>query len=400
MIKKAISGILAIVIISISAVSFATSSQDLKDKQNEIQNKIKETEGRIDEIQDEKDSTQSELDRLNQEIDEKEEEIEIITRELNQLNKEVSELEAKLKEQEEKYDNQYEALCSRMVAQYKMGTVSYLDVLLSSKSLSDFISRYYIIGKVAEYDSKLLEQIETQKREIEVSKNEVQKKQSEVSAKQSKLKLEEITLTNKKGTKNKYLSQLSEEERELQKLNDQLNEDSKKIESELQEIARREAEKANQSGIKYTGGKLAVPCNYTRISSPFGYRGSAATGGVGSSNHKGIDFAAPQGTPIVSGEAGVVIKVSNTCTHNYAKTAKTRCRCGGGYGNYVMVAHGSDLVTLYAHCTSINVSTGQKVARGQQIGTVGCTGYSTGNHLHFSVLLNGTYVNPAPYLGM
>lgn len=93
---------------------------------------------------------------------------------------------------------------------------------------------------------------------------------------------------------------------------------------------------------------------------------------------------------------GYVIKVTNGCPHN--KPGK--CGCGGGFGNYVMVSHGSGLVTLYAHCTSINVSTGQNVTKGQTIATVGSTGNSTGAHLHFSVLLNGTYVNPAPYLGM
>jgi len=397
MTKKIISAILAMIILSISVVSFATSTQELKDKQDELKSKIKEAEERMEQIEDEKSETQKELDSLNKEIDEKEDEVEKITQELETLNSEVSELEAKLNEEQAKYDKQYEALCSRMVAQYKMGKVSYLEVLLSSKNLSDFVSRYYIIGKVAEYDSEMLEQIETQKREIEISKKQVEKKQSEVKEKQAKLKVEEIMLTNSKGTKNKYLSQLSSEEQALEKLNEELKEEYKKTENELAEIARKNAAAAN-IGQKYTGGKLAVPCNYTRISSTFGYRGSAATGGVGSANHKGIDFAAPKGTPIIAAEDGVVIKVSNTCSHNYAKTAATRCRCGGGYGNYIMVAHSSELVTLYGHCTSIDVSMGQTVSRGQQIGTVGCTGYSTGNHLHFSVLLNGIYVNPASYL--
>ena len=156
----------------------------------------------------------------------------------------------------------------------------------------------------------------------------------------------------------------------------------------------------NNSAFNYTGGQLNMPCNYTRISSRFGYRGSAATGGVGSSNHKGVDFAAPKGNSIFAAEDGVVIKVSKTCTHNYAKTYRTRCSCGGGFGNYLMVSHGNGLVTLYGHCTDIYVSVGDVVSRGDTIATVGCTGYSTGNHLHFSVLLDGTYVDPAPYLGI
>ena len=109
-------------------------------------------------------------------------------------------------------------------------------------------------------------------------------------------------------------------------------------------------------------------------------------------------MAAPKGTSILAAESGTVISVYTGCTHNYGKTKS--CGCGGGYGNYIMINHGGGLVTLYGHCTSINVSTGSKVSRGDLIATVGTTGASTGYHLHFGVLLNGTYVNPAPYIGL
>jgi len=400
MTKRIMSIILIICILFISTLSFAVTEKELNDKKNDIENSINEKEDKIDDIQGEKESALNELEKLSEEIETKEEEIAELNRQITTLNKEISETKTKLEEAQKKYDEQYDMLCKRMVAQYKMGNVSYLDVLLNSKSLTDFISKYYIIGKIAEFDTKLLEQIEGQKRTIENSKKELEKKKSELSEKQSKLKVEQITLSNKKANKNKYVSQLSEQEKQLSKELDQLRELRKQTENEIKELARQQA-KVNTAGHVYTGGKLSWPCpNYSRISSYFGYRGSGATGGVGSANHKGIDLAAPKGVSILSSEAGVVIKVSNTCTHNYPKTASTKCSCGGGFGNYIMVSHGGGLVTLYAHCTSISVSVGQVVSANQQIGTVGCTGYSTGNHLHFSVLLDGAYVNPAPYLGM
>ena len=399
MIKKVISILTVLIILSISVISFAATSQELNMQIQELNENISQNEGKISEIEGEVDSLTKQLEKLNSDISAKEDEIDELTQELNTLNSEIATTEAQLQEQQQKYDEQYDLFCKRMVAQYKMGKVSYLDVLLNSKSLTDFISKYYIIEKIAEYDNKLLNQIEEQKNEIEKTKVELEAKKNTLTEKQSKLKVEQISLTNSKINKNRYVSQLTAEEQELQKQIEEYTEQKRQAENELRRIAA-EAAKNNTGGVVYTGGQLAMPVNYIRISSRFGYRGSAATGGVGSSNHKGIDFAASRGTPIYAAASGVVINVSNTCTHNYAKTYSTRCSCGGGFGNYIMVSHGGGLVTLYAHCTSINVSVGQTVVVGEQIGTVGTTGYSTGAHLHFSVLLNGNYVDPAPYLGI
>lgn len=400
MTKKIISVLVAIIILSVSVISFATSTQELSDKISELEQNINDAQGKIGDIKNEVNSVEHELEQLAEEIAAKEDEIEELAEELKNLNNEINELTGKINEQEQKYNEQYDLFCKRLVAQYKMGKVSYLDVLLNSKSLSDFVSKYYIIEKIAEYDNKLLTQIEEQKTALEKAKVELDKKLEVLKEKEAKLKSERINLSNKKAVKNRYVAQLSDEEKELQQQIEAATEEKRQAEAEMRRIAAESGNKGNESGFTYTGGQLNMPCNYTRISSRFGYRGSAATGGVGSSNHKGIDFAAPKGNSIFAAEDGVVIKVSHTCTHNYAKTYRTRCSCGGGFGNYVMVSHGNGLVTLYGHCTDIYVNVGDTVSRGQTIATVGCTGYSTGNHLHFSVLLNGTYVNPAPYLGI
>ena len=399
MTKKIISVIIAIIILSISVMSFATTTKELNDKVSELEQNINDAQGKIGDIKTEVKTVEQELEELTEEIAAKEDEIEELTEELKKLNNEITEFEGKIDEQEQKYNEQYDLFCKRLVAQYKMGKVSYLDVLLNSKSLTDFVSKYYIIEKIAEYDNKLLTQIEEQKEELEKVKAELEKKKDTLKEKETKLKSERIALSNKKTIKNRYVAQLTDEQKELQKQIEAATEEKRQVEAEIRAIAAKAANN-NSGGFTYTGGQLNIPCSYTRISSRFGYRGSAATGGVGSSNHKGVDFAAPKGNSIFAAESGVVIKVSNTCTHNYAKTYSTRCSCGGGFGNYVMVSHGNGLVTLYGHCTDIYVKVGDTVSRGQTIATVGTTGYSTGNHLHFSVLLNGTYVDPAPYLGI
>ncbi|MBP1565838.1 MAG: peptidoglycan DD-metalloendopeptidase family protein [Oscillospiraceae bacterium] len=131
-----------------------------------------------------------------------------------------------------------------------------------------------------------------------------------------------------------------------------------------------------------------VPGFYS-LSSNYGYRS------FDNSFHKGIDIAGGgiAGTAIVAADDGVVARVVNSCTHNYSKYSS--CGCGGGYGNYVSIVHSDGTYsTMYAHCKSVCVSAGQSVTKGQTIGYVGTTGYSTGNHLHFEVIKNGSTVDP------
>ena len=395
MLKKSVSIIMIVIMISLQFAVIAATSSDLQQQKNEIKNNINQAEQRQDQIEGQISSTKSELQKLNDEISKKEYEVEQITMELVKLNDEVDKLTKQLAEAEKNYNEQYDKLCKRLAAQYKRGTVSYLDVLLSSSTLSEFISNYYIIGKIAELDTELLDDIEEQKRTISTAKSEMEVKQAAVKDKQSKLKVEELTLSNKIANKSKYISQLSAEEQELEKEIDKYNKQLKQVD---QEIAKQAA--ASAGGHVYTGGQLEWPVPvYSRISSYFGYRGSAATGGVGTANHNGYDIAAPHYSDIVAAEAGTVIKVVSGCTHDYPKTFKTRCYCGGGYGNYFMIDHGG-LVTLYGHVASINVSVGQKVNRGDKVASVGSCGWSTGYHLHFSVINSkGTYVNPGDYLG-
>lgn len=134
-----------------------------------------------------------------------------------------------------------------------------------------------------------------------------------------------------------------------------------------------------------------VPGYYT-VSSGYGYRN------FDRSFHAAIDIAGGgiSGAPIVAVADGVVILGCNTCTHDYSKGYS--CGCGGGYGNYLSIVHDSTYATLYGHCQSIIVSDGEKVKKGQTIGYVGSTGFSTGAHLHFEFKKNGVKVNPMDFV--
>lgn len=380
--------LVTILIFSTMYSTYAVTQQEL----NDLKNQINETEQEINQVKDNLSQEMKKIGELDADIEEVEYNLEKIQKELRDLQKEINELEEKLEKKIAEYDEKYEIACKRMITHHKYGNITYLDVLLNSRSLTDFLSSYYVVNEILEVDEQLLDELEKEKEQIENDKTALETKKTEVEERKKQVESQKIVLTNKKNDRQKIVSNLKEEEKELRK----------QIEKERAEYANKEEEwkrlaaQANGGG-SYSGGKLQFPCpGYSRISSYFGSRGSPLTGG--SSYHKGIDMAAPKGTSILAGESGTVIAVYTGCTHNYGKSRS--CGCGSGFGNYVMVNHGGGLVTVYAHCTSINVSLNSKVSRGQVIATVGSTGASTGNHLHFGTLSNGTYVNPAPYIGL
>lgn len=395
--KKLVSIIITTMLLAIPVITFATSSS-LYNKKNQIEQNITNAQREQNEVKNEIVQTKSEINKLNDEITEKEYEVDKIKEELDDLTAEVNQLSEDLKAAEEHYDDQFDKLGKRLAAQQKRGTASYLDVLLNSKNLTDFISRYHIMEKIAEIDSKILEDIKEEQKQISNTKAEVEKKKETVAEKHKQLETEEAILKNNKLKKDKYVSQLSAEEQALQNDIDKYNKELKQTEADI--LAYLSTINGNSNG-PYKGGKILWPVGGSggRISSYFGYRGSAATGGVGTANHNGYDIAAPHNTPIYASESGTVLKVIRACSHDYPKTYKTKCNCGGGYGNYLIIDHGGRLQTLYGHCASISVNVGQTVSKGQTIGTVGSAGWSTGYHLHFSVIYNNKYVDPGNYIG-
>lgn len=381
--------IISILVFSTIYSTYAVTQQDL----NDIQDEILEREQELREVENNLSEERKKILELGVEIDEADFVLSNLQRELSSLQSEVDKLEVELEQKTQEYNEKHDIACERVVAQYKYKKITYLDVLLNSTSLTNYLSKYYTLNEVLDLDQQFLDELEEQRQQIESDKISLEEKKEEVGNKKQQAERQKIALTNKKNDKQKMISNLTAEEAALQNELEKLQKDYRDKEEEL----RRLASQSGNSGGTYSGGQLGWPCpSYTRISSYFGSRGSPLAGG--SSYHKGIDLAAPKGSSILAAEDGTVIAVYTGCAHNWGKSKS--CGCGSGFGNYLMVSHGGGLVTVYAHCTSINVSNGSKVSKGQIIATVGSTGASTGYHLHFGVLLNGTYVNPAPYIGL
>ncbi len=377
MIKKII---LIIMIIILSLIGFygivlATDLNDLQNQKNELQNQINESNEQIEEIQIELTENLEQLNNLNEKIYTYENEISSLENDLIEVEKEIETITEKLNIIEENYNLQRTALQNRIVALYESGDILYLDVLLSSNSVSDFISNYFLIGEIARYDNELLENIENQKIQIEDTKTLLQQKQENINTAKENKEKTTIALENSKIIRNSYINKLTEEEKETQNKIDEYQTELNNLEAQIVALT------TGNIGSDYIGGEFAWPApGYTTITSRFGMRIHPIL--KVARVHTGTDIAMPTGAYIIAANDGVVIQAMYTT----------------GYGNMVMIDHGGGVVTLYGHGSEIIAQTGQEVKKGDIIMKAGSTGWSTGPHLHFEVRINGTAVDSLPFI--
>ena len=282
--------------------------------------------------------------------------------------------------QQKKYDMQKDLLEQRLVALYEAGETTYLDMLLASEDLSDFISNYYLIEQMAEADEELLSTIEKTKKTLEDEKAYLDSAKLEIETTTASLSEKKKSLSNSVSQKKNVVSNLTAEEKELQSQLEEFEEDKRRIQAELAKIA------SNYSG------QVVAPSAAGYISPINGKsKKNITTGYYGYKGHTGVDFACKSGTPIVAVKSGTVV------TSTALRNSKGQYR---SYGEYVVINHHDGTMTLYAHMLSGSrtVSPNQHVSQGQVIGQIGSTGNSSGPHLHFEVRVGGSPVNPTPYL--
>lgn len=409
--KKIVASILAILLVGFSFTNvLATSSSDIK-------NKINDKKEELQDVKDEKSGVLSEIDKLNTSISSTEKELSDLNNKITELTGSISDKTKEIEKKEEEFEEKDKLLQDRLVALYEAGDTTYLDMLLTSGSITDFISSYYLVAQLTKCDTEVLNAIENTKKEIEDDKKELETKKQEIDKTKSQITEKNEKLKNDKNTKQAKVNSLTEKEKSIQGQIDEYDAEMKKIEAaeraKAAEDARKKAEedaKKNQtstgnkgntgttgnngttggagatggsSGTVTSSGKMTWPIpGYKNITSNFGYRVHPIYGTW--KLHSGIDVGAPTGAKFVAADSGTVLIAS----YGY----------NGGYGNYVVISHGNGITTRYAHGTTILVSAGQKVTKGTPVLTVGSTGASTGPHAHFEVRVNGTAVNPLNYI--
>lgn len=348
---------------------------ELQEQSSQLTQAIDESNNRLQAVQEQLSTNMQALQDLDDQISQSQNELNTINTDINDLMKQINENEDKLSKTQAKLDDIQGLLDARIIKMYEAPKFEFLQVLLTSKSATEFLSTYYAMKELAEYDKELLETVKKQKEDIETTKKILAEKKKQVVENKQKQQKKTQVLANTKTMRQYYISKLSTEEQELQAKIDEYNSQVTAIESEIKLMA------LNSISADYIGGAMVWPIpGYTTITSEYGMRVHPITGAY--KLHTGTDIGAPMGADFVAAAKGVVTKAAMT----------------PAYGNMVIIDHGGGVQTLYAHGSEILVQVGQEVEAGEAVLKVGSTGYSTGPHAHFEIRINGQTVNPMEYL--
>lgn len=353
--------------------------KNLNEMNQEVTEQINQANTKLEYVQSELSNTMLQVQELEDKILGYQKEMTGLSDKLDALQNSIDETKQKLTVAEEEYNRKEELLRERLVAMYEDGETQYLDILLSSRNIVEFISGYYLINEFVEYDNTLMQEVAERRDDIEITKTKLEKEETEIKLIKAKREQTTVVLQNTITLQESYAKKLSKQEQELKNKITEYKQEQARIEALIQQATN----SSNNLDIQYTGGEMLWPVaiSGTAITSTYGVREHPIQGVI--KEHSGLDIGnATYGSPVVAAADGVV---------TYAGWL-------GGYGNCVMLNHGNGLVTLYGHGQKIITELHKKVKKGDLIMEVGSTGNSTGPHLHFEVRVNGSCVNPLNYV--
>lgn len=399
---------------------------------------ISDLEQQLQQLEQENQKYQKILDDTKSDIAEKEEyksalvsKVQVLDEKIAVTREKISSLNDDIKEKQDAYDkglseveDQFDALANRLRILYMSGNATDLEIIFGAKDFSDLIDKMELVKSLANSDKELISEIQTKLNELSTKKEALEADKKDLETQQASLKSDQdefnkLISDNDEILKNLYASN-SEAQNSLESAALQSDEIEAKISQyyAAQKAAAEHAAQASQSSSS-SGSSSSSSSSSSSGSSSSGSSSSGSSSVIVPSgsgfawptpgfvslssewfedrevyNHGGIDIAGAgiMGTPVVAAADGTVVATNSSCTHNWGKSYS--CGCGGGYGNYVMISHAGGKMTVYGHLTSLTVSSGQSVSRGQVIGYVGSTGNSTGPHLHYECRLNGVRYNP------
>lgn len=370
--------------LTVCAIPFVSNVYAAEPTLAELQQQYKEAQDNLNKLKNQKAEQQEIIKGLNVVIAAKQEIIDQFNKKINAFSEQINEKQKEIDKLNDNIESDKEAFKKRIRSLYMSNSKTDVQIVLGANSFSEYLVLSQVAKTSSKRDKVLIDKIVETVSAIQEEQDGIQKLLDEQ--------------TEARSVYDKEKAELDKKVAEVNKLINSINRDIAKDEADLKKISD-SIDKMTASGevggdLGSGGGFFLWPsAKYTYVSAGFDSDDSVHKG-----NHKGIDIAGSgiMGTPIRAAAAGKVYLVSSGCTHNYGKNYS--CGCGGGYGNYVAIDHdkynGNHYKTLYAHMKSVAVRNGQHVERGQIIGYVGTTGWSTGPHIHFETIVNGKKVNP------
>lgn len=387
----------AMPVFALSSDEIKEQIDDLKEEEKQIQDKIEELEQQIGENLQEMKQIVAQKNAVDQQVF-------LLNEQIANINSQIQVYGLLVADKQDELDTAREHLASlnekyrdRIRAMEEEGTISYWTVLFRSNSFADFLDRLNMIREIAEADKKRLEELTAASDRVEDVKAALEAEKDALLSAREELEASQTELQEKRQQADALLQELVAREAEFEAL---LVESEQQQDELMQQLAQKKDEYDQalyeewlqsyvppvttepSPEIPVDESDWITPVPYYTLTSPFGMRMHPILGYE--RMHNGVDLACAEGTPIYASRGGLV-EVTG-----FQKD---------GAGNYVQINHGDGYRSIYMHMTHYIVKTGEYVAPGQKIGYVGSTGLSKGNHLHFGISYNGTYVNPMEYIG-
>ncbi len=431
----------------------AKTISEIEAEKAENQKEIDALQKQMDELENDVSAQQQLQDQLQEKIDLQNQNIDNVNTIINDLNgkieekeKKISQLESDIAKKQTDINEGLELFKERLRAMYISGNDSLASALVGATDFYDMLSKLELISQVAKHDNELIDSLKTQLQQFEEAQAQLdiektsldadlktqEENRKELSAAMEQLQADYEESEDYIARKEADMASMQRDVDSRKADNDAMDAEIESIEAEIErqrqaaiaEQERRKAEEEEAAQVEEDNSNNDNSSSYDDSSSddssdnttvpdtsadenyggslswpvPGFYGVSSGYGERWGSFHAGIDIAGGgiSGATITAADSGTVILVKTGCTHNYGKDGS--CGCNGGYGNYLAIDHGNGVTTLYGHCADVYVSVGQTVSRGEAIGSVGSTGWSTGFHCHFEVRVNGSTVNPTSYL--
>lgn len=398
---KRFAGILIVFLLTASLLLFLTGGDiyaaekkeddlDMQIKKQEeeykkIQMRISTTKKKLSETTKKEKTVTQQIEILSQKITVTQQKVNVVTLKVKKIHQNIVKLSGDIVDKNRRIAEVEELLKHRLISIYKYGGVTEFNLLLSSQGAEDALANSYLLGKIAEQDQQLINELKFQKQKLNETQEQLKAQKVSLESHGKELKTQTNELKGAANERNAILARVRKDKDLYMAQQDELLRASKELQAKVKKLL---AEKREQAAKKhpgkpetvyYRGGRLAWPVQGT-ITSTFGTRIHPIF--KTKITHTGLDISAPKGTPVKAADTGEVLFTGWL----------------SGYGHVVILDHGGNLTTVYAHLSSIECTEGAKVSRGGIIGRVGSTGVATGNHLHFETRVNGDAVNPMRYL--